>query len=434
MGFRWWGVAAGCVGLAVALAGAPASAQDLRGHGGPVRAVAALANGGGLATGGFDSTIIVWDPRTAAARRVLRLHDSTVNALAGLPDDCLASAGEDARIAIWCGAASTPVRVLTGHTAPVAALAVAPDGRTLASAGWDRTIRLWPLGDGSADRTIPGHDGPVNGIAFTTDGTALVSAGYDGQIRLTFLAAGRASLSVRQATPVNAVAIAPDGEIVTAGADGVVRFLDGTLQVRAELPLTAGPLTTAVISPDGSTVAVAGLRTPVTVIDRRTRQVKLEILGPGLPVWSLAFSPDGATLYSGGADRAVRAWTAATGRPAGEIAPGVDVKPEATTDAGARVFRACRACHGVGPEQTHLAGPTLHAVFGRKIATAPGYVYSEALRNLDIVWSAETINRLFEIGPNAMTPGTKMPEQRITDPADRKALVEWLAKVTKPGG
>ena len=433
-GFRARRVLVGGLGLAAALAGAPAAAQELRGHGGPVRAVAALANGGGLATGGFDSAIIVWDPRTTAARRVLRLHDSTVNALAGLPGDCLASAGEDARIAIWCGGATSPARVLTGHTAPVAALAVAPDGGTLASAGWDHTIRLWSLGEATPDRILQGHDGPVNGIAFTMDGAAVVSAGYDGQVRLTFLAAGRAPLSIRQPTPVNAVAVAPDGEIVAAGADGIVRFLDGLLRVQAELPLTAGPLTTAVVSPDGATVAVAGLRTPVTVIDRRSRQVRLEILGPGLPVWSLAFSPDGATLYSGGADRAVRAWTAATGRPAGEIAPAIDLKPETASDPGARVFRACRACHSVGPEPTNLAGPTLHAVFGRKIATAPGYGYSDALKGLDIVWTAETIDRLFEIGPSAMTPGTKMPEQRITDPTDRKALVEWLAKVTRPGG
>ena len=40
--------------------------------------------------------------------------------------------------------------------------------------------------------------------------------------------------------------------------------------------------------------------------------------------------------------------------------------------------------------------------------------------------------KLFEVGPTIYTPGTKMPEQRITDPDDRRALVEWLARVTKP--
>jgi len=53
------------------------------------------------------------------------------------------------------------------------------------------------------------------------------------------------------------------------------------------------------------------------------------------------------------------------------------------------------------------------------------------LKRLDIVWTAETIAKLFEVGPATYTPGTKMPEQTITDPADRKALVEWLEQATR---
>jgi cytochrome c len=52
------------------------------------------------------------------------------------------------------------------------------------------------------------------------------------------------------------------------------------------------------------------------------------------------------------------------------------------------------------------------------------------LRKLDIVWSKETIAKLFEIGPAHYTPGTKMPEQTINAEDDRKALVDFLARVT----
>jgi cytochrome c len=37
---------------------------------------------------------------------------------------------------------------------------------------------------------------------------------------------------------------------------------------------------------------------------------------------------------------------------------------------------------------------------------------------------------LFEIGPAAYTPGTKMPEQRINSAEERNALVEFLKKAT----
>ena len=55
-----------------------------------------------------------------------------------------------------------------------------------------------------------------------------------------------------------------------------------------------------------------------------------------------------------------------------------------------------------------------------------------ALRGMDIVWNAETISRLFEIGPNAYTPGTKMPEQIIGDAEDRAALMRFLEQATRP--
>ena len=83
------------------------------------------------------------------------------------------------------------------------------------------------------------------------------------------------------------------------------------------------------------------------------------------------------------------------------------------------------------PADGNRAGPTLHGIFGRRIATAPGYPYSDALKGMDIVWSKETVAKLFEIGPNTYTPGTKMPEQRIGAAEDRQALVDWLEKVTR---
>jgi len=52
------------------------------------------------------------------------------------------------------------------------------------------------------------------------------------------------------------------------------------------------------------------------------------------------------------------------------------------------------------------------------------------LKKLDIVWTPETVSKLFEVGPAQYTPGTKMPEQTIGSAEDRKALVDFLAKAT----
>ena len=149
--------------------------------------------------------------------------------------------------------------------------------------------------------------------------------------------------------------------------------------------------------------------------------------------WSLAFLPDGRELLSGGADRLVRRWNAVTGEHVGTVVPraGEDTLAAFKGERGAQVFRACAACHTLIPADGNRAGPTLHGIFGRRIATAPGYAFSPALKGMDIVWSKETVAKLFELGPNAYTPGTKMPEQTIGSAVDRQALVDWLEKVTR---
>src|SRR3954464_6873230 len=126
--------------LIVASIGTTAFAQ-LRGHGGPVRALAMSADGQSAISGSFDSTAIRWSLARNAAEQVLRFHADAVNAVALLKDGRAATAGgrgatagADGRVAIWSPGGAQPDRVLEGHTAPIAALALSPDEKTLASA------------------------------------------------------------------------------------------------------------------------------------------------------------------------------------------------------------------------------------------------------------------------------------------------------------
>ena len=191
------------------------------------------------------------------------------------------------------------------------------------------------------------------------------------------------------------------------------------------------PVIALAVSRDGALVAAAGIRGSVAVIERASRRLARTLVGPGLPVWSVAFLPDNRTLLTGGTDRLIRRWDALTGDHIGAVAMGVeDVLAAYAGDPGAEIFRACVACHTLSPDEGNRAGPTLAGIFGRRIASLPGYNFSDALKQLDIVWTPETVAKLFELGPAAYTPGTKMPEQRIGAEADRKALVEFLAKAT----
>jgi len=409
----------------------PAHAQ-LRGHGGPVRALAVSADGASAISGSFDSSAIRWSLKRNAALQVLRFHEGAVNAVAFLTDGRVASAGEDGRIALWRAGEERPERVLEGHQGPVVALAVSPDGATLASGSWDRTVRLWPL-EGGAPRVLEGHQQNVNAVAFAPDGRTLASAGYDATLRIWPLRDGGAPAITTLPTPLNAVAIAPDGEIAAAGADGKIYFLNAAGVPRREVETGPTPVIALAVSGDGVFVAAAGIRGSVAIIARATHTLARTLVGPGLPVWSLAFFSDNRTLLTGGTDRMVRRWDAATGEPVGALALGAPEDPLAAFagDHGAEVFRACVACHTLRADEGNRAGPSLHHIFGRRIATLPGYNYSPALKNLDIVWTPETVAKLFELGPATFTPGTKMPEQHISSADDRAALVQFLEKATK---
>jgi cytochrome c len=416
--------------VAVSAAGLQPIHAQLRGHGGPVRALAISSDGTHVVSGSFDTSTIRWSLSRNVAEQVMRFHDGPVNAVAWLKDGRIVTAGGDAHIAIWTPGQQTPDRVLDGHTGPIVALAVSPDGKTLASASWDSTVRLWPLA-GGPPRVLEGNAQNVNGVAFSADGSQIIGAGYDGTIHAWQVAGDGVSVH-NLPSPLNAVVTTPDREMIAAGASGKVFFLSATGEVLGELQAGATPIIQLAISNNGVLVAAATTRGSVAVIDRKQRTLMHTLVGPGLPVWAIAFLPDNSTLLTGGTDSVIRRWNAVTGEPIDSTLVGVPEDPlkRYAGDHGAEVFRACVACHALRADEAQKAGPTLWHIFGRRIATLPGYNFSPALKTLDIVWSKETVAKLFEIGPAHYTPGTKMPEQTIGAEADRKALVDFLARAT----
>ena len=87
-------------------------------------------------------------------------------------------------------------------------------------------------------------------------------------------------------------------------------------------------------------------------------------------------------------------------------------------------------CHSLEADSKRRAGPTLYRVFGRRAGGVADYPYSNALAEAPIVWTAETIDALFREGPDIVTPGSKMPLQRIPKEKDRHDLIDYLKSTT----
>ncbi|MEI2415388.1 c-type cytochrome [Orrella sp. JC864] len=91
---------------------------------------------------------------------------------------------------------------------------------------------------------------------------------------------------------------------------------------------------------------------------------------------------------------------------------------------GARLFQQrCAACHAIEPGQNRI-GPHLAGLAGRKAASVDGARYSQALRDTQAVWDAQTLDR-FLANPRQFAPGTTM-NLAMPNAGERKALVDYL--------
>ncbi|HEV2817425.1 MAG TPA: hypothetical protein VGW40_09435 [Allosphingosinicella sp.] len=92
-------------------------------------------------------------------------------------------------------------------------------------------------------------------------------------------------------------------------------------------------------------------------------------------------------------------------------------------------YAPCAACHALEPGRNSPAGPTLHAIVGRPVAGLEGFNYSPALRRFarrHPRWTRTLLDR-FLADPEALVPGTEMGFIGMSDPARRRALIDWLA-------
>src|SRR5947209_4187873 len=60
----------------------------------------------------------------------------------------------------------------------------------------------------------------------------------------------------------------------------------------------------------------------------------------------------------------------------------------ADLDNGEAKFAICKSCHTLAAGAPDLTGPNLYRVFGRKVATKPGFHYSDPMKAQSFTWDA----------------------------------------------
>jgi len=226
--------------------------------------------------------------------------DNRLNAVALSPDgrSIAASGGADTTITLWDTTTGSELHRLEGHSGPVTALAFSSDGKWLLSGGSDlrtnnaqgalvdmidHTVRLWEVGTGKELHRFEGHSSSIAAVSFSPNNSLCYSIAADGMIIEWEISSG---LLLNQ--------YGGSGQFVFAG----------------------------VVDPTGKYAAVGGMSTDMSQrgttmlwpLGDNSDATPTPLTKHTQRVSSLAFSPDGRYLVSGGYDDLAVVWAVSTGQ------------------------------------------------------------------------------------------------------------------------
>ncbi|MFF3326227.1 caspase family protein [Streptomyces sp. NPDC002889] len=250
-------------------------------------------------------------------------HSTQVFSMAFSPDGkLLASSGNDKTVRLWDVATRKQLgNPLTGHTDSARSVAFSPNGKLLASSSDDKTVRLWDVAARKQlGNPLTGHTDSTWSVAFSPNGKLLASGSADETVRLWDVAT-RKQLDREfndYSHAVARVAFSPGRKLLaSSNNNGKVRLWDiATYTLVDTLECDTGTVWSMAFSPNGKMLASGGK--VVRLWDVATRkQLGNPLTDHGVVVWSVAFSPNGKLLASSSDDKTVRLWDVATRKQLG---------------------------------------------------------------------------------------------------------------------
>jgi WD40 repeat protein len=178
----------------------------------------------------------------------------------------------------------------------ITAVARSRDGKTIAAAGGRGKIVVWDAATGKVVQQYSGHN-PDPKVPLSSKEFLTVRS-------LDFSPDGKQIVS--SAGPIAGVKCTNALQIWSVETGKTLMTIKGEHQAGKNRPILS-----VAFSPDGKTIASGGFDGAITLWDARTGKEQRRIRGPFINILDLEFSPDGKRLACGSANSAI--WDVATG-------------------------------------------------------------------------------------------------------------------------
>ncbi|KAJ9461876.1 Guanine nucleotide-binding protein subunit beta-like protein [Diplonema papillatum] len=231
----------------------------------------------------WDGSLRLWDLATGQSTVRFVGHEKDALSCAFSSENRqIVSGSRDKSVRVWNAFGECKYTIdkqaQSGHTDWVSCTRFSPNPQTpiIVSCSWDKMVKVWSLSDLSLQSDLVGHTAYLNCVTMSPDGSLCASGGKDGSAILWDLSRGEKLDSLEGTDNIHDLVFSPNRYWLCAATAGAIKIWDLESQ---------------------QTVAELVPELP----QMGKKAMKPECI-------SLAWSPDGTTLYSGYTDNTIRVW------------------------------------------------------------------------------------------------------------------------------
>jgi WD40 repeat protein len=279
----------------------------LRGHTAQVNCLAAMPYEGGLISGSDDRTLRIWAPG-GACQAVLKGHDARITAVAVGGSKRFVSISEDGAARLWSASPEWRSQLLDWKATGVRSATFTHDGDRVIAGSDDGNVRLWHL-ENKNEKLFEGHSESVTSVAVSPDDHFAISSSDDGSLKSWDLNRAPAASSTRDHSDrVRAVGIASDGLTgISTSDDHTLRLWDLTSHTERSVLRNRHHWVFS-CTPEPGKWVLSGGAGGFSLWDVAAGRELQSFAGHPDRVRSLAVTPCGKRIVSGGDDRTIRVW------------------------------------------------------------------------------------------------------------------------------